>query len=92
MNSCNDTVSLDSLRSLRAAMHAALTRRADALCELADALLCAGMVGSLPHLSVEAVHRRGWGSLYDALAAGRISAAVLEDLLAAHPLPSGAPN
>ena len=27
-------------------------------------------VASLPHLSLQAAHRRGWGSLYDALAAG----------------------
>ena len=37
---------------------------------LVDALLAAEPVTSLPHLSLQAAHRRGWGSLYDALAAG----------------------
>jgi hypothetical protein len=47
-NVCTDTTSLESLRSFRAAMHAAFPLRADALFELSDALLCHGMVGSLP--------------------------------------------
>jgi hypothetical protein len=40
--------------------------------ELADALLVAESVSSLPHLSVQAPHRHEWGSLYDALAKGII--------------------
>jgi hypothetical protein len=34
------------------------------LFELGDALLCTQGFGSLPHLSLEAVHQRGWGSAY----------------------------
>src|SRR4029453_17232872 len=50
-----------------------LHRRADALVELDDALLSVpGPVASLPHLSLEPAHRRGWGSTYAALADGRI--------------------
>jgi hypothetical protein len=38
------------------------------------------------HLSLEASHRRGWGSLYAALDRGRIDAEALQELLARHPL------
>ena len=69
-------------------MHACFTRRADALFELGDALLCAQAVGSLPHLSLEPVCRRGWGSAYGALAYGRIDAERLRDLLAGSLPPS----
>jgi hypothetical protein len=46
--------------------------------------LAADAVGSLPHLSLQAPHRRRWGSLYDALSAGRIDAAALQALLTRH--------
>jgi hypothetical protein len=76
-------VALARLHAFRAALHACCTRRADALVDLADALLSAqGPVASLPHLSLEPAHRRGWGSLYAALACGRIDAERLRDLLA----------
>jgi hypothetical protein len=73
---------LASLQAFRAGLHACCTRRADALFELGDALLSAqGPVASLPQLSLEPAHRRGWGSLYAALAGGRIDADRLCDLL-----------
>ena len=65
----------------RAELHACFTRRADALFELGDALLCAQAVPSLPHLSLEPVCRRGWGSAYAELSSGRIDAERLRDLL-----------
>ena len=41
-----------------------LTRRADELFELTDALLCAeGKVTDLAHLSLEPEHHRGYGGL-----------------------------
>jgi len=56
--------------------------RADALFELGDALLCHPTPFlSLPHLSLEPVCRRGWGSADAALAHGRIDAERLRDLL-----------
>jgi hypothetical protein len=58
-----------------------LARRADALFELGDALLCAERFPSLPHLSLEPACRRGWGSTYAALASGRIDTERLRDLL-----------
>ena len=72
---------LECLRSFRTALHDCFDRRADALFELGDALLTAEAVTSLPHLSLPATHRRGWGSLYDALTVGRIDVAALRTLL-----------
>jgi hypothetical protein len=63
-----------------------LRQRADALFELTHSLLTAGTVSSPVHLSLELVHRRGWGSLYAALDRGRIDVEALRDLLARHPL------
>jgi hypothetical protein len=76
------TFPLARLGRFRAELHACFTRRADALFELGDALLCAPAVPSLPHLSLEPVHRRGWASSYAALASGRIQVERLRDLLA----------
>ncbi len=39
-------------------------------------------VPSLPYLSLEAVHQRGWGSVYAALARGEVDAERLRGLLA----------
>jgi hypothetical protein len=76
------TLPLVRLGAFRNELHACFTRRADALFELGDALLCAQAFGSLPHLSLEPVHRRGWGSAYAALARGEVDAERLRDLLA----------
>ena len=76
-------VVLARLQAFRAGLHACCTRRGDALVDLADALLSAqGPVASLPQLSLEPAHRRGWGSLYAALACGRVDADRLRGLLA----------
>jgi Transposase DDE domain len=83
---------LAALQGFRAELHTCCTHRADALVDLADALLSAqGPVASLPQLSLEPAHRRGWGSTYAALARGRIQAERLRDLLARHPLVGGQP-
>jgi hypothetical protein len=82
-------VALAGLHAFRAALHACCPRRADALVDLADALLSTqGPVASLPRLSLEPAHRRGWGSLYAALACRRIDAERLRDLLAGCLLPA----
>jgi hypothetical protein len=72
---------LAQLEAFRSELHACCTRRADALFELSDALLCAQAFSSLPHLSLEPTHQRGWGSVYAALARGRIDPERLRDLL-----------
>ena len=77
------------LQAFRAALYACFGRRADALFELCDAALTAGVVPSPAHLSLEPSDRRGWGSLYAALASGEIDVAALRALLAAHPLADG---
>jgi hypothetical protein len=80
------------LRGFRAGLYACCMRRGDALLDLADALLSVhGPVASLPQLSLEPAHRRGWGSLYAALAHGHIDAERLRDLLVCHPLAGGLP-
>src|SRR5918992_1490280 len=80
---------LPTLRTFRTDLYRCFEQRADALFELIDAVLTAGPVPSPAHLSLEAAHRRGWGSLYDALAVGRIDAEACRALLARHPLADG---
>ena len=82
---------LAALRTFRTDLHRCFHRRADALFELGDALLAADPVASLPHLSLQAAHRRGWGSLYDALATGSIDVADLRVLLTEQAIPEGPP-
>lgn len=78
------------LSAFRSRLHGCFGRRADALFELCDAVLSAGSVPSPPYLSLVPIHRRGWGNLYAALSKGRINAEALQELLAAHPLETGA--
>lgn len=78
---------LYALRTFRDSLYGCLHRRADALFELTDAMLTADeAVPSPAHLSLQASHRRGWGSLYAALQRGRIDAEALRELIASHPL------
>jgi hypothetical protein len=72
---------LASLRAFRTALHDCFHRRADALFALSDALRAAASVTSLPRLSLQAAHRRGWGSLDDALAEGHLDVAALRTVL-----------
>ena len=58
---------------------------------LADALLTAAPVSSLPHLSLAPGHRRGWGSAYAALAEGHLDVEALRAVVARHPAPDGQP-
>jgi len=71
--------------------YACLTARRDELFELTDALLCAdGPVTTPVDLTLLAEHRRGHGSLYDALNHGRIDAGRLRRTLAELPQPQAA--
>jgi len=88
----NGDPALVELRGFRARLRACFTRRADALFELCDALLCATHVASVAHLSLEPIHQRGWGSAYAALACGDVDTDRLRDLLVASlPLPVADP-
>jgi hypothetical protein len=83
---------LHALRAFRYSLYDCLHRRADALFELTDAILTADAVPSPAHLSLQASHRRGWGSLYAPLGRGRIDTEALRGLLARHRLAgSGTP-
>lgn len=82
---------LGMLSAFRRVFYDCLHRRADALFELCDAVLCAdGSVGSLVGLSLTAEHRRGHGALYDAVNAGGIHIGRLRRELAGLPLPRDA--
>jgi hypothetical protein len=79
------------LSAFRRELYATLTRRGDALFELADAVLCAdGPVRSLVGLSLVAEHRRGHGALYDAVNHGRLEVGRLRRALAGLPPPRAA--
>src|SRR5437764_1541163 len=79
------------LSRFRREFYACLTARADELCELADAVLCAdGPVKTLAGLSLAPEHRRGHGALYDAVNHGRIDIRRLRRSLAGLPLPRAA--
>ncbi|MER6549709.1 NF041680 family putative transposase [Streptomyces sp. NPDC001250] len=85
-----DRQALAELSSFRMELYAAMPRRADALFELTDAVLCAdGPVVSLPELSLQVVHRRGHGAMYDALAQGRLDVSRLRLALASLELSRG---
>jgi hypothetical protein len=86
-----DPATFNLLRQFRARVYQRFDKRADALFELLDAVTVAGLVPSLAYLSLPPVHRRRWGSLYDALAAGDIDAPALRELVARYPLDDGQP-
>jgi hypothetical protein len=78
----------DRLAGFRAEVRGCFTRRADALVELGDAVLCgAGRVVDLAHLSLEPEFGRGHGALYGGLNAGRVEVARLRRAVAGLPLP-----
>jgi hypothetical protein len=77
------TAGLRQLQRFRGGLYRCLGRRRDALFELVDALLAAEAMPSLPHLSLVPTHRRGWGSVYAALAAGEVDTERLAELLGA---------
>jgi len=82
---------LGELSGFRQEFYRCLPARADALFELADAVLCAGgPVRCLAGLSLVPEHRRGHGALYDAVSHGRIAASRLRRVLAGLPLPRSA--
>jgi len=81
----------DRLAAFRGELHGCFTARADALFELADAVLCAdGPVRTLAGLSLAPEHRRGHGALYDAVDHGRVEIGRLRRALAGLPLPRAA--
>ncbi|WP_433295942.1 NF041680 family putative transposase [Pseudonocardia sp. CA-142604] len=91
MHHPDSVVALGHLSAFRREFYSCLSRRADALFELTDAVLCCdGPVRTLVEASLAAEHRRGHGSLYSALANGRVEIARLRRALATVPLPKAA--
>ncbi|SCF88935.1 DDE superfamily endonuclease [Streptomyces sp. DconLS] len=94
MSLLHDAVRLESLTVLsrfRTDFYDSLTARANALFELADAVLCTdGPVRSLVDLALAPEHRRGQGSLYAGLNRGGLDVARLRLVLAGLPLPRSA--
>jgi hypothetical protein len=79
----------EQLAGFRRELYRCFTARADALFELADAVLCAdGPVKTLVGLSLAPEHQRGHGALYDAVNCGRVEIARLRRALAGLPLPA----
>lgn len=82
---------LGELARFRQEFYGCLPARADALFELAEAVLCTdGPVRSLVDLPLAPEHRRGHGALYDAINCGDIEVDSLRAVLAAQPLPRAA--
>jgi hypothetical protein len=82
----------EDLKSFRAGLYACLTRWGDALFELCDTAVCTpGSVDSIPSLSLEPTFTRSHGSLYKALAKGRIDTDGLRRLLVEHRPPEHRP-
>src|SRR3712207_9384804 len=86
-----DPVVFNTLRRFRAGVYRSFGLRRDALFELLDAATVAGLVPSLAHLSLSAVHRRRWGSLDDAPAVGTLDASALREPAGRVPLGAGQP-
>ena len=61
------------LKQIRQQVYDCFERGADALFNLADALLCESQAQSLPELSLSACFQRQWPSVYEALEDGRIN-------------------
>jgi DDE superfamily endonuclease len=77
------------VRGFRERLYGCLTRRGDALFELADAVLCADRpVTDLAHLSLVPECGRGHGGLLDGLNAGRVEFARLRRAVAGLEMPA----
>src|SRR3954466_1266436 len=86
-----DPTLINTLRQFRAGVYRCFGSRRDALFELLDAATVAGLVPSLAYLSLTAVHRRNWGSLYGALSAGTMDVPALRELIGRSPSDDGQP-
>ncbi len=66
-------MNFNTLKQVRQHLYASFERGADALFNLADALLCESQARSLPELSLSPFFERQWPSVYEALEDGRIN-------------------
>ncbi|WP_414990675.1 NF041680 family putative transposase [Aeromicrobium sp.] len=80
---------LDILDDFRTRVYGCMTRRPDALFELADAIACTpSRVTDVARLSLEPEQERGHGGVYDALNAGHVDYDRFGRVLAATPVPT----
>jgi hypothetical protein len=87
----DSAAAMGDLSAFRREFYACLPRRADALFELTDAVLCCqGPIRSLVETSLAGEHRRGHGSLYAALNHGRVEIARLRRAVTSLPMPRAA--
>lgn len=82
---------LNKLTAFRQATYACLTRAADVLFELLDALLLMPHLSSFPELSCAPVFRRQWPSLYAGLQDGEVDRPALLELYVENLPPSERP-
>ena len=73
---------LEQLRGFRQGVFELCSHRADALSDVIDGALSAGLVPSFAYLSLQTAHQRGHGSLYAALAKGRVDIEGIRKLVA----------
>ncbi|HLV97236.1 MAG TPA: NF041680 family putative transposase [Ktedonobacterales bacterium] len=84
-----EAVSMTPLLAFREAAYRQFQRRRDALFEMLDALVALPSATAPVHMMLLSGFQRRWGSIYDALTAGSIDVAGVEELLARHPLEHG---
>lgn len=81
--------SRSSLLAFRECAYQQFSRRADALFEMLDGLFSLPSATAPAHMMLLPGFQRRWGSVYDALSAGRIDTTGIEDLVAQYPLEGG---
>lgn len=77
-------MNLNTLRSFRHEVYSCFERAADALFNMADALLTETDAHSFPELSLSPCFERQWPSLYEALEDGRIDHEALRRVFVRH--------
>jgi len=87
----SDPTRFHARQAFRAEVYQRLGARRDALVDVLAAATPAGPVPSLPYLSLAALHRRGWGRVYAALAQGQMDVPALHELVGRYPLDDGQP-
>src|SRR2546429_920 len=84
-----EPATFNTLRRFPAGGYDRFGARRGAPFEVLGAAPGAGLVPSLGYLCFAPGHRRRWGSLYDALAAGSMQATALRELVARYPWMTG---
>ena len=82
-------MNFDTLSQFRCAAYTCFTRAADALMNVADALLTETRARSLAELSLSPFFERRWPSLYEAFQDAKINRSALQKLFAKYaPMPA----